>query len=533
MKHLKYYLMAFAVTTLLNACSYEDVVPGKPAMNFTLAPATAACFGDSLPFTVNASDAEVALSTLKAHLYFGEEKVSETTIRTKDSGKDYSGKIFIPFLANIPNGTATLKFILQNVNFTTTEEEVEVALTRPDFPYLTLVTEGQEYRMERVSANQYEVTDDFDTEVTGYIRAPKVGNNGNEMTFGWNNNSVEQGTTTGIPFTYAYPCSYTISFNTLTYAAAPFLRLLLNDEELTKIDELHYTTKISLTPNDRLNFSGIVDLQVWTLPNDFTVESDGTALKFSGKAGLYEITVDFEQKTIEAEEQISIPTLDDTQMETANGVLYQLDMDLKQGELIKIEGISDLADWWIDPTFFVSSYREDAVQFVPSDGKYRIIAHTDKKYFAVEVLNEEGAIATLQSDATGAIYIIGEGIGKPSLENEVGWNTEKALCVPPVDKKIFQFIVKAGEQVNAEEINFKFYSVKGWDGEFKGTFGDNNTLTTSANSIVLVGDGNTKDDGNLYLDGSLEADAFYRFRIDLTKGLKNGVLTVDKVTDTY
>ena len=46
-----------------------------------------ALFGDSLPFTIKASDIDVPLSTLKAQLFYGEEQVSETVIRTKDKWK--------------------------------------------------------------------------------------------------------------------------------------------------------------------------------------------------------------------------------------------------------------------------------------------------------------------------------------------------------------------------------------------------------------------------------------------------------------
>lgn len=88
--------------------------------------------------------------------------MSETVIRTKTSGNDYTGKIFVPYYANIPNGKATLKYILQNIHFTTTEMTKELALARPDFPYLTLVDEeGKEYRMERQSMYKYSVTGDF------------------------------------------------------------------------------------------------------------------------------------------------------------------------------------------------------------------------------------------------------------------------------------------------------------------------------------------------------------------------------------
>ena len=75
MKSLKYYLMALAGIAMLNACSDDDPVPGNPTMDFQAEPSSA-LFGDSLPFTIKASDADVPLSTLKARLYFSDEMVS-------------------------------------------------------------------------------------------------------------------------------------------------------------------------------------------------------------------------------------------------------------------------------------------------------------------------------------------------------------------------------------------------------------------------------------------------------------------------
>ena len=89
MKSLKYYLMALAGIAMLNACSDDDPVPGNPTMDFQAEPSSA-LFGDSLPFTIKASDADVPLSTLKARLYFSDEMVSETIIRTKVNGQDYT-----------------------------------------------------------------------------------------------------------------------------------------------------------------------------------------------------------------------------------------------------------------------------------------------------------------------------------------------------------------------------------------------------------------------------------------------------------
>ena len=93
----------------MNSCNDDEFLPGNPSMEIKAENADA-LFGDSLPFTIKASDVDVPLSTLKAQLFYGEEQVSETVIRTKTSGSDYTGKIYIPYYANIPNGKATLKY---------------------------------------------------------------------------------------------------------------------------------------------------------------------------------------------------------------------------------------------------------------------------------------------------------------------------------------------------------------------------------------------------------------------------------------
>ncbi len=107
---------------------------------------------------------------------------------------------------------------------------------------------------------------------------------------------------------------------------------------------------------------------------------------------------------------------------------------------------------------------------------------------------------------------------------ELGWNTDKALCLVPLGNKKYQITVKAGESINSDNINFKFFHQKGWGGEFGGT-----DVTTS-NDIVFVGDGkNGRDSGNLGIKTGkvLEAGKTYVFTLDLTAGNKKAVLTVE------
>ena len=59
---------------LLWSCNDDDMPLGAPVISYPDAAETAH-FGDSLAFTVKAEDPEVALSTLKAQLFYGDDMV--------------------------------------------------------------------------------------------------------------------------------------------------------------------------------------------------------------------------------------------------------------------------------------------------------------------------------------------------------------------------------------------------------------------------------------------------------------------------
>jgi len=439
----------------LFSCNSNDDTKdlGNPTMELQ-AQLPQAFFGDSLPFTAKVSD-NVPLSTLKANLYFGEEIVSSTTIRTKENG-EYSGKIYIPFYANIPNGTATLEFTLTNINLGKAVKEIDLPVSRPIFPYLILVTDnGTEYPMTKAVTTDnadftYSATASFPTsDLFAYIKTPAFGDNGNELTFGWNGSGIEQGLTDNIPFVNSVGGVYSVTFNTKTYEAAPFLIVKINDIQLTR---------------NGSNFSG--------------------------------------------------------------------DFNVTQGQTLSVSGIGDIQNWWIDPDWFSVSGDKSQLTFKPISGKYRITADFSNKWFRVEVMNGSN-LATLQTNGTGAIWIIGDNIGKPSLANTVGWNTDKALCMVPEGNGKYHITViagastDAGASINAASINFKFFHQKGWGGEF-----NNTTLTTTSN-LVFVGDGaaldyqgQKRDPGNLGLLQALTAGTTYVFTVDVSAGITSAVLTV-------
>ena len=399
-------------------------------------------FGDVLPFTVKVSD-EISLSTLTAVLYFGEEEVESTTIRTKENGA-YSGTIQVPFEKDIPDGTATLEFVLRNTTMKTSTQTFDVPITRAQYPYLILVTENASYPMVPTGQpNEYAATEAFpSTELSAYIKTPVLDDKGTELVFGWEAGAVTQGVTTNIPFVSPVGGTYSVTFNTKTYAAAPFFEILLNGEKMNMVDKDN----------------------------------------------------------------------------------YQLDVDLTQGQEITVEGLGDIADWWIDADY-LTKQENGLYTFVPITGKYRIAANLKLKYFRIEAMSGS-SVASLNADGTGAIWVIGTNVGKPSVtDKEVGWTPDNALCMAPIGNKKYQLTVVGGENISTDAINFKFFHQKGWGGEFGGT-----AISTSSD-IVFVGDGtNGRDSGNLGLVSgvTLETGATYVFTVDVSAGNDQAVLTVIK-----
>lgn len=444
MKNFSIYgmLALGALTLATTACNDEEWAEGAPAIDVHTSLGTAH-FGDSLAFSVRAADPEVPLSTLKATLFYGEEQVSETVIRTKQNGADYEGKVYIPYMANIPDGRAILRMRLQNINFTTTEQTFEVAVSHADYPSLTFVaTDGTTYTMERDERYCYSFTDRLPQELKGHIVAPKLDDNGNEIRFGWGNNAITVGADDPIPFSSSSAGKYTVSFNTYTFEASPFVVLTFNGRTFTAASE--------------------------------TVNT--------------------------------------------------LDLTLAKGDVITPAGFPDFDSWWIDPDWLTRN-DDGTLTFQAMAGTYRFEADMARKYFRVYTLNGSDPATLDEATGTGAVWVIGDHVGKPSLSsNTVGWTTEKAICMAPVADKVYRLTLIAGKTVGSDAINFKFFGQMGWGFEFGGD------KLTSTSSIVKVGTGEGgHDNGNLYLEEgkTLETGHIYTFTVDLTAGTSAAVLSVD------
>ena len=217
-------------------------------------------------------------------------------------------------------------------------------------------------------------------------------------------------------------------------------------------------------------------------------------------------------------------SLNGQQLEAIDETTSKIDLNLSKGDLVTPDGFPNFGDWWIDPDFFTKN-EDGSLTFNAYSGNYRIIADTKRQYFRVYKLNGTEP-ATLNDDGTGALWIIGEGIGHPSLSNAVGWTTENALCMAPVGEKTYQITVVGGKTIATDAINFKFFGQMGWGLELK------SENLVSQSDLIGVGAGqdvNGHDDGNLFLkDGvTLQDNGVYVITVDLTQGINDAILTTE------
>lgn len=205
-------------------------------------------------------------------------------------------------------------------------------------------------------------------------------------------------------------------------------------------------------------------------------------------------------------------------------------MTVKKGMQFQFGGIV-ADDWTVDGDFFQKN-ADGTYTFQCINGTYNIVAYAGHKYVQAYPANEDGTAATMQEDGTGAIWIIGSNcINKPFLSsaNNAGWttNVENDQCMAPIAVKKYRITLTVGEQLSATDVNFKFFGQPNWGIEFNGQGGDYHIDSDNEWFRVNAAD---NDNGNIFLkDGAIlnDGDTFV-FTIDLTSGVKNGVLTVEK-----
>ena len=295
-----------AAASVFMSCKKEfEYVFADKGPNLSVASySESADMGGRLTFSVDVSDSDFALSTVKAKLCFDQDVVSDTTIRTKEAGI-YDGWLDVPFMKDIPNGNAALVFEAQNVGQAITRDTVYVAVSRPEFEYLTLVTaDGRQYRMEPAGEKYvYAVEGDFPPQCSASIESAPVPGTQNVLHFGWESGAAIELDAEGmIPFSYS-STGYTITFNTLTFEASPFEipqeAISINGQEMEMVSAGNYSVTLDLEQNSSLSVSGIelTELLSYYLDPDYlTIGTTGAA--FNAVSGHYRIDLNTAAKTV-------------------------------------------------------------------------------------------------------------------------------------------------------------------------------------------------------------------------------------------
>ena len=244
--------------------------------------------GANIKVNLNLSDADFALSTVKAVLYYGETEVASETLRTKTEG-NYELSIQAPLLKEIPDGTANLVLRAQNVGLGITETTLDVDLKRPDFETLSLVDEsGKSYELKKTENYVYERTDNFPSYVNSTVVTPQF-NDGETITLGWDGSALSASSTELIPFGSSIAGNYTIKLN-------------LFDLSISPTGSAAVVSVAEYKKGQKMEFGNVVDLNSWTIdPDFFDVDKESKAVTFRAIDGLYKMKYDTKSMFIRVE----------------------------------------------------------------------------------------------------------------------------------------------------------------------------------------------------------------------------------------
>ena len=166
------------------------------------------------------------------------------------------------------------------------------------------------------------------------------------------------------------------------------------------------------------------------------------------RGGVYKFTVDVTKGntkavlTVEKVGQVDLPrpdiTINGMKLEEGSSDMYQLQMSLTQNQTLEIGGIEDLNDWYVDPDYLVKT-GDNHLKFLPVAGSYRVMVNATRKYFAVVRMNGNSE-AGLDADGHGAVWLLGYGMGSPSIKDEFNWDFSTAYCVAEISPKFISLL---------------------------------------------------------------------------------------------
>lgn len=198
-------------------------------------------------------------------------------------------------------------------------------------------------------------------------------------------------------------------------------------------------------------------------------------------------------------------------VEFTNGMVETL---LSQGDNIAVEGI-DFESIWVDPDFF-TAVDASTLKFNAVDGEYRVLYN--EKWLKVLPL-KNGELATYENNKS--LWIIGDGGGKPTVDNLIGWNTDNALPMAQISANTYRITLA----MKCEGGSIKIFGQAGWGKEWaKSDYGK-----IEGNGLFEVS-GESDSDGNIKTAGATLG--YYTFTVVDNDGTLDLTITKAKFGDT-
>jgi len=257
----KRLLLTLGVGMLLYSCK-DKLTIDTPTIS-AYETVDVAYMGDSIPLHIT-TQGNYPLNSIKVTFLRNNERISEMILPTKASGA-ITQKLFVPFVKDIADGKAEIQVMVKNANFDYSTTLIPIQVTRPAYPYLTLKTAYGDYKMEPVAGEPYKyaVTKAFpSTTLNALIEAPAFDKYGNAFYFAGKTIVATKSTQDSIPFQThkKLGTEYTVSFDTRTFAAGPFLKPAFGDIEFPDFSNDIAVIEHEFSQNQNISFSGILDI---------------------------------------------------------------------------------------------------------------------------------------------------------------------------------------------------------------------------------------------------------------------------------
>ena len=197
---------------------------------------------------------------------------------------------------------------------------------------------------------------------------------------------------------------------------------------------------------------------------------------------------------------------------TINGTELPAEFSVAQNEVLTLGNLTT-ADFWVDPDFFEVS--GEGLKFKAVDGDYHFSYDKNAKWIKVVPMSG-GSKATY--DNGKALWIIGDGGGKPTVDQLIGWNTGDApLPCARISENTYQITLA----MKAEGGSVKVFGQADWGVEWtKDKYG-----SVTDNGFFHI----PNDDGNIHtVDGA--TPGYYTFTFVDNDGILD--MTVEKVKQT-